>query len=131
MTNERLLGFNVETSDYAYGDGTITNIRTISPIVDCPKCDNSIPIINTDTMSVTIISAPSLTESKFSDLMSKAYFEEDGSTFCLNSYSIMVDSPVTLPDWISLDGLEFTVTSDSPLDEEVSETIQLTFSLET
>ena len=120
MTNERLVGFNIVTSDYAYGSGTIHNIRSITPLVDCPKCENSSPIINTDKMSVTVVSDPPLTEAKFSDLMSSAYFEEDGTTYCKDGYSITVDSPDPLPNWISLDGIEFTVTSDSPLNDGAS-----------
>ena len=82
LVYERLVGFNVKTSDFTWEGGTIHNIRHITPLIDCPICENSSPIINTDKMSVTVVSDPPLTETKFSDLMSLAYFEEDGTSIC-------------------------------------------------
>ena len=81
-------------------------------------------------MSVTVVSDPPLTEAKFSDLMSSAYFEEDGTTYCKDGYSITVDSPDPLPNWISLDGIEFTVTSDSPLNDGASQTVTVTLTID-
>ena len=52
--------------------------------------------------------------------MSLAYFENCDKAFCLDSYSIAVTSPETLPDWISVSGAEFTVISGSPLDVPIS-----------
>ena len=46
LTDERVVGFAVTTSDYNYSS-TITNIRAIAPIVDCPDCANTTPFINT------------------------------------------------------------------------------------
>ena len=54
--------------------------------------------------------------------MSLAYFEEDGTTFCRDKYFITIESG-PLPDWISVDGIEYTVTSDSPLNDGDSHTV--------
>ena len=52
--------------------------------------------------------------------MSLTYFENGDKAFCLDSYSITVTSPEPLPDWISVNNAEFTVTSGSPFDVPIS-----------
>ena len=80
---KRIVGFDVTTSDYEYEGQTITNIRTIAPIVDCIECTTTNCIVNqiadlsvavgsgTDTMSISI-----------QDTVSQFYGTFDGFTFC-------------------------------------------------
>ena len=112
LKSERVVGFAVTTSDYDNGGETITNIRAIAPMVDCPDCEYTTPIIDTATLKVTI-GPGSESATKVTDLMSLAYFLEDGTSFCADEYTVTVTSPETLPSWISFSGGVFTVTSDS------------------
>ena len=41
IVEKRIVGFDVTTSDYEYNGQTITNIRTIAPIVDCIECSST------------------------------------------------------------------------------------------
>ena len=66
IVEKRIVGFDVTTSDYEYNGQTITNIRTIAPIVDCIECINTECVLNeiadlsvavgsgTDTMSISV-----------------------------------------------------------------------------
>ena len=128
FNNQRVVGFSVVTSDYDNDGSTITNIRNIVPIVDCPYCENTTPIINTDTLKVTI-GPGSTTAIKVTDLMSTAYFEMDGNSYCLGNYTVSVTDPDPLPEWITFDGASFTVTSDSVIDEPVTQDVTISVTI--
>ena len=70
------------------------------PLVDCPDCTDTTIFFDSDPMSIQI-GPDSQTKLKVTDLMSEAYFYEDGFSFCEYNYSVTVISPDPLPSWIS------------------------------
>ena len=123
MSRQRLVGFDVVTSDYKDGQ---QNIRSICPLVDVPNCHDAEIIEDVSHEMQVFINEGSTTQTLAHDTISLNYFEMDGCSFC---------GPRTLDvfpelSWLNVNNCAMTIESTEGTDLEISEDLDIDVTLD-